>query len=213
MGGFPSPAKFWLFFSFLGGSSRGIVAMGRGHGTDEIVGLRWCHFVRAPTTCRRPGLAQNGCPGLCRGLRRPSAKPFDEEPREDPPRSEMRGKQSEKAVQGRGVRTLPGSRSLSSTGAAAPNDWVSGAPSRFTTNRVPISRCLDKTMGRQSAHLVQKADLLNRSALRNPRPPKTKLCCKCAPPVRQSASCDRKHRHMPSCDKLVYRPLVLLALE
>ena len=111
-------------------------------------------------------------------------------------------------------RTLPGSRSSGSTfsgrapsatrhegspnprvpvndhvaEAASPNDGVSGAPSKFTTNRVATSRCLDKTIGRQCAQLAQKADVLNRTALRNPRPPKTRGM----PKMRQ------RHRHMPS---------------
>ena len=86
--------------------------------------------------------------------------------------------------------------------AAAPNDGVSGAPSKFTTNRVATSRCLDKTIGRQSAQLAQKADLLSRTALRNPRPPKTRgmpaalrMCSSCTTSMRKMR---QRHRHMPS---------------
>ena len=46
-------------------------------------------------------------------------------------------------------------------------------PSRFTTNRMTTSRCLEKTIGRHSAQLAHHADLLGRTAPRNPRPPKT----------------------------------------
>ena len=40
---------------------------------------------------------------------------------------------------------------------AAPNDGVSGAPSKFTTNWMATSRCLEKTIGRQSAQLAPQS--------------------------------------------------------